>query len=384
MKKRLLIVHIVYSFDVGGLENGVANLINHSCPEKFQHAIICLSHYTDFFKKINRDDVDIYALNKKPGKDYPLFFRLHQLLKKIQPDIVHTRNMATLECQFPAMLAGIRARIHGEHGWDMVDLAGDNKKYQLLRKLFVPIVKQYIALSREGYRYLQESIGIAPKKLNHIYNGVDTSKFVLNGNTNSEGIIPENFNIKGKLVFGTVGRMAEVKNQTFLVQAFLQLLEMLPQNNDKLRLLIVGDGILMAPAVKLVNDYCQKHNTENQWVHFAGQSDKVHELMRLMDIFVLPSLAEGISNTILEAMATSLPVIATDVGGNSELVVQDKTGYLVTVNDVEQLTAAMNNYVNQPDRVQQHGMAGRKRIEENFSLNKMIAQYEQLYLKVVN
>ncbi len=383
MSRRILIAHIVFSFDVGGLENGVVNLINHSNEQQFKHVIICLSHYTDFFKKIKKKDVTIYALNKKPGKDYPLFFRLYKLLKKINPDIVHTRNMATLECQLPAMLAGISARVHGEHGWDMVDLAGGNKKYQLLRKLFVPIVKQYIALSKEGYRYLHETIGINEKKLNHIYNGVDTEKFALKQAINTT-LLPESFYIQGRIVFGTVGRMAEVKNQIFLVQAFLKLLEMSPNNNKHLRLLIVGDGILMQPAVKLVDDFCQKHNTDNHWVWFTGQSDQVHDLMRLMDVFVLPSLAEGISNTILEAMATSLPVIATNVGGNAELVLPDSTGYLVDVNNTEQLAETMLTYINNPSLVKRHGDAGRKRIEDNFSLNTMIRQYEQLYQKVIN
>ncbi len=382
MSQRVLIAHIVFSFDVGGLENGVVNLINHSNDQRFKHVIICLSHYTGFFKKIKKKDVNIYALNKKPGKDYPLFFRLYKLLKQINPDIVHTRNMATLECQLPAMLAGIQARIHGEHGWDMVDLAGGNKKYQLLRKLFVPMVKQYIALSKEGYRYLHKTIGINEKKLNHIYNGVDTDKFALKQEINTT-LLPKSFYTQGRIVFGTVGRLAEVKNQTFLVRAFLKLLELNPNNNN-LRLLIVGDGILMKPAVQLVDEFCRKYNTDNHWVYFAGQSDQVHDLMRLMDVFILPSLAEGISNTILEAMATSLPVIATDVGGNAELVIPDTTGYLVEVNNTELLAETMLTYISKPSLIQQHGEAGRKRIEENFSLIKMIQQYEQLYQKVVN
>ena len=383
MSQQILIAHIVFSFDVGGLENGVVNLINHSNDQQFKHVIICLSHYTDFFKKIKKKEVNIYALNKKPGKDYPLFFRLYKLLKQINPDIVHTRNMATLECQLPAMLAGIRARIHGEHGWDMIDLAGGNKKYQLLRKLFVPMVKQYIALSKEGFHYLHKTIGINEKKLNHIYNGVDTDKFSLNQQVDT-ALLPKAFYTQERIVFGTVGRMAEVKNQIFLVRAFLKLLELNPTNNSHLRLLIVGDGILMKPAVKLVDDFCRKHNTDNHWIYFTGQSDQVHDLMRLMDVFVLPSLAEGISNTILEAMATSLPVIATDVGGNSELVVPDTTGHLVEVNNTEQLAETMLTYIDKPSLIQQHGEAARKRIIENFSLNKMIRQYEQLYQKVVN
>lgn len=396
MSQPPLIAHIVFSFDIGGLENGVVNLINHSDADKFRHVIICLSHYTDFFKKIKKQDVEIFSLDKKPGKDWPMFYRLYKLLKQLQPDIVHTRNLATLECQLSVMLAGIKARVHGEHGWDMGDLSGGNKKYQLLRKLYVPMVKQYIVLSKEGYHYLHKVLGIGKKKINHIYNGVDINKFSLPVNKNfsrdsfsvngdsANNFFPENFISENGLIFGTVGRMAEVKNQLFLVQSFLNLLDREPEFSDRIRLLIVGDGILMQPALKLINEYCEQRQCENRWVHFSGKSDQVDEMMRLMDVFVLPSLAEGISNTILEAMATSLPVIATDVGGNSELVQNNKTGYLVPVNDIEQLTKTMKVYLDEPELILRQGQAGRKRIEDCFSLKCMVNHYENVYQKVLN
>ena len=332
--------------------------------------------------------MQIFDLDKKPGKDFPMFFRLYKLLRQLKPDIVHTRNIATLECQLPALLAGIKARVHGEHGWDMGDLSGGNKKYQFLRKLYVPIVKQYIALSKEGYHYLLDVVGINKSKINHIYNGVDINKFSLNTFSTKDfsfnDLVPDNFISENSFVFGTVGRMAEVKNQLFLVHAFLNLLEKYPELSERIRLLIVGDGMLIKPALKLVNDYCEKQQCKNQWVYFAGKSDHVDAMMRLMDVFVLPSLAEGISNTILESMATSLPVIATDVGGNSELVQDNDTGFIVPVNDIEKLTEAMKNYLDNPDLAYKQGQAGRKRIEECFSLKNMVNQYENVYQKVLN
>ena len=107
-------------------------------------------------------------------------------------------------------------------------------------------------------------------------------------------------------------------------------------------------------------------------------------MMRLMDVFVLPSLAEGISNTILESMASSLPVIATDVGGNSELVQNNNTGYIVPVNDIEKLTETMKNYLDKPELAYTQGKAGRKRIEDCFSLKSMVDHYENVYQKVLN
>ncbi len=387
-----LIAHIVFSFDIGGLENGVVNLINHSNSRQFRHVIICLTQYNqDFFNKITHTDVQIFALDKKPGHDFPLFFRLYKLLKQVKPDIVHTRNMATLECQLPAFIAGVKARIHGEHGWDMADLSGANKKYQILRKLFVPLVKQYIALSKEGYNYLHDTIGIEKNKINHIYNGVDISRFYRDTAMLShdhvlaqQNLLPENFIHDEVLVFATVGRMAEVKNQLFLLRAFLELLLKYPQLRDRIRLLVVGDGILMKPAVKLIDDFCQQQQCTNEWIFLNGESHHVDAMMRLMDVFILPSLAEGISNTILEAMASSLPVIATDVGGNAELVNENETGFIIPVNDVSVLSASMKKYIDDPLLIEQHGRAGRKRIENCFSLTAMVSHYETIYQKVLN
>lgn len=381
-----LIAHIVYTFDVGGLENGIVNLINNSKSDHYRHVIICLSHYTDFFNRIQRDDVDIFALNKKSGNDFGVFVRLFKLLKQLRPDIVHTRNIGTLECQLPALLAGVNARVHGEHGWDMGDIAGENKKYRLLRRIFVSIVKQYIVLSQEGVKYLQHDIHIPESKINHIYNGVDTQKFSSDDSkaTTFSAALPENFLPENSIVFGTVGRMAEVKNQLFLIRAFLNLIQKHPEYRETARLILVGDGMLMQPAQQLVEDFCSNHDCDNQFVYFAGKSDQANQYMRVMDVFVLPSLAEGISNTILEAMATSLAVIATDVGGNRDLVIENETGFIVPVDNLNELTQTMKMYLDNKELILLHGEAGRKRIEESFSMKKMVRNYEQVYQKVLN
>ena len=129
-----LIAHVIFRLDIGGLENGLVNLINHMPESRYRHAIICLQNYTDFRLRIRREDVPVFALNKAEGKDFHLYSQLWHLLRNIKPHIVHTRNLAALDCQFVAALAGVRARVHGEHGWDMMDLHGSNFKYNLLRR----------------------------------------------------------------------------------------------------------------------------------------------------------------------------------------------------------------------------------------------------------
>ena len=133
---------------------------------------------------------------------------------------------------------------------------------------------------------------------------------------------------KDSIIIGTVGRMQTVKDQTNLAAAFIELHRMLGDNANRIRLMMIGDGALRAPAQTMLEDA----GLGNQ-IWLPGDRDDIPDLLRAMDIFVLPSRNEGISNTILEAMATGLPIVATDVGGNPELVEAGRTGALVPPSD---------------------------------------------------
>jgi sugar transferase (PEP-CTERM/EpsH1 system associated) len=282
-----------------------------------------------------------------------------------------------LEAQLAAFLAGVSTRTHGEHGWDVSDLGGSNVKYQKLRKFFRPFIHQYIALSLEAKNYLLEKIGVQESKISHICNGVDVSKFKPNKN---RSLLPRDFTDDDSLIFGTVGRLAEVKNQTFLVSSFLELWQQIPEKQNNLKLVIIGDGVLM-PKLKTMVAAADA----NRAVWFAGRRDNVSELMNQFDVFVLPSLAEGISNTLLEAMASGLPYIATDVGGNADLVLpQHKNSHIVEVNNNKQLISAMQIYVDSPDKLLKEIEQVRSHCVENFSLASMVEKYHQFYQKKYN
>src|SRR6266850_3723323 len=117
-----LIAHVIYGLKTGGVENGLVNLINHMPADRFRHAIVCLTDYSDFRLRIRRADVECYALHKPPGKVPGFYVKVWKLLRHLRPHIVHTRNLTALATQVPAMLAGAPVRIHGEHGRDMDDL----------------------------------------------------------------------------------------------------------------------------------------------------------------------------------------------------------------------------------------------------------------------
>ena len=368
-----LIAHVIYHLAVGGLENGLVNLINHLPRERFRHAIICLTDYTEFRSRIRNPDVSVYVLHKRPGNDVRIYLKLWQLFHELKPDIVHTRNLATLEAQLPALLAGVPCRIHGEHGRDISDLDGTNRKYRLLRRVFSPIVQRYIALSLDLERYLRFRVSIPVSKISHISNGVDTEKFRPVSQWGKE-LVPENFSVPGAFIIGTVGRMEPVKDQLNLVNAFIRLVNDCPQGSKYLRLIMIGDGMLREQALSLLES---AGFGDIAWL--PGECDTVPELLCAMDVFVLPSLAEGISNTILEAMATGLPVVATNVGGNSEILVDGITGFLVPRGNPDALAAAIRRYVDDPVLRRNHGASARRRCETEFSIGTMVRNYQNLY-----
>jgi len=310
--QRPLVLHVVYRFDIGGLENGVVNLINHLSASKYRHAVLSLTEISDFYKRIHRTDVEYIALNKPLGHGFWIYPQLFSLFRRLQPSIVHSRNLAALEVVVPAFVAGVPVRIHGEHGRDMVDLNGSNRKYQWLRRLYKPFVSHYIALSRDLDRYLKLQVHVPSNKVAQIYNGVDAQRF--HPVRTLRNVIDDcPFQDPDLWLIGTVGRMQGVKDQTTLANAFIEVLRSLPELRHKLRLLMIGDGPLRKQSQTLLDE---AGVADLAWL--PGNRNDIPAIMRGLDCFVLPSLGEGISNTILEAMSSGLPVIATDVGGNGE------------------------------------------------------------------
>ncbi len=370
---RPLIVHVVHHLTVGGLENGLVNLVNRLQPAAYRHAIVCLTDYSDFRNRIKNPNVDVYALHKRPGKDMKIYLDLWRLFRRLKPDVVHTRNIATLEAQLPALLAGVPHRVHGEHGRDSRDIDGGNAKYLLLRKVFRPLISQYVALSQDLQQYLQTQVGISGHKISHICNGVDTDIF-RPAEDHSGKLLPDGFYGEEIFIMGTIGRMEPEKDPATLAKAFVRLVNEYPQGRQKLRLVMVGDGILLEQVKAILE---KAGVSDLAWL--PGERDDVPLLLRAMDVFVLSSLVEGISNTILEAMACGLPVVATRVGGNSEIVEEEVTGLLVPRSDPASLALAIHRYIDNPDLRHSHGAMARRRTVERFSIGEMVRHYQDLY-----
>lgn len=374
MTGQMLVMHVVYRFDVGGLENGVVNLINRMPSDRFRHVVVALTQCAPAFcRRIVRPDVEFISLDKPPGHGIKVYPQLYRLFRDTRPAIVHTRNLAALEAVVPARAAGVPVRIHGEHGWDVADPGGTRRKLQFVRRLYRPFVSRYVALSRHLALYLTDAVRVPSARVERICNGVDPARF-----RPPDGARPpiagSPFGGDDEVLVGTVGRLEAVKDQLNLVRAVAHLISQRAPGADRLRLIIAGDGASRSGIEAEVRAAGIGHA-----VWLAGERADVPDVMRGLDIFALPSLAEGISNTILEAMASGLPVIATEVGGNPELVEHGVSGTLVPPSDYVALADALAPYVADGMLRRRHGDAGRGRVDAEFSLDVMVDRYAALY-----
>lgn len=368
-----LVVHVIYRLATGGMENGLVNIINRTPPGRYRHAVVCLTDAGPFANRITRKQVPVLSLNRKPGHSFMLYWRLWSVLRRLRPSIVHTRNLAALEGQIPAfLLFGVR-RIHGEHGRDVFDLHGTSRKYNLLRRAIRPLVQRYIAVSRDLANWLVDTVHADSERVCQIYNGVAQEVFHPRRMERPD-LAPPGFVPPGAVVVGTVGRLAEVKDQATLVRGFAATLQARPEWRSRLRLVVVGDGPLRS-ALEL----CIREEGVEELVWLTGDRDDVPDLLRLMDLFVLPSLGEGISNTLLEAMASGLPLIATRVGGNPELVDEGINGLLVPVADPAALAQAIGAYLADEEMMRRHGTAGREKIGKRFRWDRCVESYLGVY-----
>jgi len=364
---RIKITHVVHSLEVGGLENGLVNVINHLAPSVFSHSIICLIRSGELAKRIIHEDVSIRELGLNPNRFKFPVMRLAKMFRELRPDIVHTRAWGTIDGVMAARVAGVRRVIHGEHGRHAADPEGRNRKRILLRKCLSPMIDRFTTVSDDLKRWLTETVGIAPQKIVRIHNGVDTERFSLSGRDVARHELGLDASV---IAIGTVARLDPVKDHGSLLRAFASI----RQSGAPVCLVIVGDGSMRHHIESQIRDL-----RIGDRVRLLGERQDVAKLLTAFDVFSLTSIAEGMSNTILEAMACGLPVVATRVGGNPELVEHHVNGQLVKVGDVRDIASAFQSYVDNANLRRDHARNARRIAEQKFGLERMAAQYAQLY-----
>ena len=406
-----LVAHVVNRLDGGGAGNGrgLLDLIAHMPGERYRHTVLCRRDHGVFHDDLRECGVEVIDLHKRDGADPGHFLRMVRTLRALRPDLVHTRDLGALEGQLAAALAGVRLRVHGEYGrgygqefgreggfemsgfemsgFDMRGLetggprgTGSRRigprppsRPSLLRRMLRPLVGHYIAASAEQERWLIEQVGAEPSRVSHISNGVDSLEFHPRLGPHA-AVGPEGFMRDDAFVIGSVGRMDDAKNDTTLVEAFLRLISSPHVAHGRLRLLIVGDGPMRAECQAMLERAGAGHRA---WL--PGDRLDTAQLMRAMDLMVLPALAEGSGNVLLEAMATGLPVVATSVGVHKELVQPGLTGILVPPMSPDVMAAAIADYCRIPEMGARHGARARGQVIAHHSLPAMARSYLAVY-----
>jgi sugar transferase (PEP-CTERM/EpsH1 system associated) len=357
---------------MGGAENGVVNLMNGINTEIFMPIIISLVNDGPLKGRLDTKRVTLYEMGKKEGNDFFLPFRLYGLFKKIKPHVVHTHCWGTLvEGVTAAKLAGVPIVIHGEHG--TIETKPRNLKIQ---RWFWKRCDSVLSISEALKQRLSTTVGVSTSLIKAVQNGVDIEKFSY---LQKEQInnFKQKFNIpEDAIVIGTVGRLVPVKDQKTLIEAAQIIKEKLP---GEIAVVIVGDG----PLMENLQGRAAELGVYNI-VYFLGRQENISEVMNSFDIFVLPSLSEGISNTILEAMACGLPIIATEVGGSVEIVKDGEYGFFIAPGNKNALASAILKFANDAELRDKFGRNARKTTEEKFSLQSMVNSYEKIYLDLLN
>ncbi|PQO99462.1 sugar transferase [Massilia phosphatilytica] len=367
-----LVVHVVDALDAALTETSLLHLIRHLPPERYRHAIVCMHDRGGHQGDIREHGVEVVNLHKRAGSDPLHYLRMFGVLRALRPDLIHTRGGAGLPAQVVAALAGVKLRVHAEHARGAVD-AGGGVRARLLRRLLCPLIDHYIAVSSDLEEWLVESVGAEPARVSQIANGVDSLQFHPRLGP-SAAVGPPGFMHDGVFVVGSVGRMDEAGNHATLVEAFLRLIASPHPAHQRLRLLLVGDGPARVECQALLH---RAGAAARAWL--PGARADVAQLLRAMDLFVLPARVEDRSNAILQAMATGLPVVAAAVGGNTELVHPGFTGILVPPMSTELLAAAMADYCRIPEMAARHGARARSQVIARHSMPAMARDYLAVY-----
>ena len=356
--------HVVNEITPAGKEMGIVKLLSNLDNKKFDCSLIVFQT-TEQSRLVNVGNLPIILTSKKDGNDWQAPFKLCKIFKKSKFDIVHTHSWGTLiEGILGSKLARVPIIIHNEHG------SFPSKWYhKILQRFFWNLSNRVLSVSQELKQRISQTTHFPASRIDVILNGVKESNFFPSATLRKQFRRKFNFSQEDFLI-GTIGRFSEVKNQSMLLRAASELI----QKGDNIKIILVSSGKKKEDLRLLSTSLGISHFT-----HFLDIQMNVNMLLNGFDIFALTSFSEGCSNVIQEAMFCQKAIIATDVGGNPELIQDQYTGFLVESNNHEQLAQKLRLLKENPDLREKLGKRAQQTAQENFTLTRMIQAYEKLY-----
>jgi glycosyltransferase involved in cell wall biosynthesis len=351
---RLRVIHVSAGLNMGGMEKSLVEFARHTDRDRFDLQFVSLTTRGEVADQIEQLGWPVSALEILPGVKTANFVRLARLFRDARPNILHTHNTRPLIYATPAArFAGIKTTIHTRHG----QRVGTTRRQNFLSNLAAGWTDRIVSVSDDSKKLALQQ-GLPAGKLLTIHNGIDLSRFPA---------MPAL--AKGPVVY--VGRLSPEKDLSTLLRA----VAIAAREEPSFRLHLAGAGPSLGELQSLAGEL-----QLGEHVAFLGHTSEVAEALAGASLLVLSSLTEGTSLALLEAMARGLPVVATSVGGNTEVVVDGITGLLVPPQSPAELATAMLKLYRQPELAIQMGVQGRKRVETQFDSRTMVSRYESLYL----
>ena len=354
----LKVAHVALSFELGGAEKLLVEFARQADRTRFEPHFLALTRDGVVGEQLRATGVPVTVLNGAEGLRPDLLYRLAQHFRQQRFDIVHTHlDRPLIYGTLAARLAGIPHVIHTRHG-QSDDLS--TRQRQLVR-FVARWIDHFVCVSQDAARRAATDHGIPAERVSTIWNGVDLSRFA-----------PVPVDRTGPVV--TVARLIPEKDIATLLRA----MALAAEQDGKLRLEIAGDGPCREELLGLAEQI-----GVSERVRFLGVVSSVSDLLSRASMFVLPSRTEGIALAVLEAQVRSVPVIATRVGGNAEIIEDGENGLLVSAGDPQALAQAMLRLRADVELGPRLARAGRSRMEANFDVTGMISRYESLYEKLM-
>lgn len=347
----------------------LVNMISRLDSYRFKTSVCCFDRLGPLADEVEGVTAEVALLQREKGFDWRYPWTLSKHLKNRSIDVLHLHNpTAFFYGALAGKLAHIPCIVYTEHGRDF----SMGWKVKLIHRWIARMVNKIVVVAEHGRRVLCDDEGVDREKVELIYNGIDGRRFDKRNYAGKAKQLRDALGLScDTKVVGVVGRLAKIKNHAVLLRAMAQVIK----EQDDIVLLLAGDGPLRAEIESMISEY-----ELNGFVRILGTRTDIPELLSIMDLFVLPSFSEGLSLTLIEACAAGIPIIATRVGGNEEVVVHEFNGLTVPSDDPVAMENSICQVLGNTSMARQMGANARKRYEGTFTIESMVKKYEQLYL----
>ncbi len=351
------------------MERGLLNIINYGHHSEFSHVILCFTEAGEFARLIRSPTCRLIEFHKKAGNDFRLIWNVARVVRQWHVDVLHARGWPTLiETALAAHLAGIRPTIYSFHGKTAREVQGVGLLRRVAQAVGLRTYKRVVTLTNLMREDLAAEAWFAKERINIIANGVDHELFHPRPDRLA---LRQRYGLpSGRYILGNIARLDPVKNHELL----LHVLSRFPRGLDRPFLVIVGDGETR-PALERTIKQLGLESDVRLW----GYSNETAGLLACLDVYVQASLYEGFSNTVLEAMATGVPVLVTDVGGTRDIIEDGREGFYFSPNDVPQLCRLIERLRVDERLREQMGRDARDRAQKEFTIHSMVDAYESMY-----